>query len=31
MNSGGMKPERVKLFENLLDPEEKYRHVNQYQ
>ena len=31
MNVGGMKPERVGLFENLQNLSEKFRHVNQYQ
>ena len=31
MNAGELKPERVWLFEQLLDMGEKYRRVNQYQ
>ena len=31
MNAGVMKPERVQLFERLLELEEKYRHKNQYE
>lgn len=30
MNSGELKPERVVMFEKLLDLCEKYKHVNQY-
>ena len=31
INAGGMKPERVKKFEELQNLAEKFRHVNQYQ
>ena len=31
LNAGGMKEERVKMFEKLQDLAEEYRHVNQYQ
>ena len=31
LNAGKMKPERVELFNKLLQLGEKYRHVNQYQ
>ena len=31
MNAGELKPERVAMFEQLLELGEKYRHVNQYQ
>lgn len=31
MNSGEMKEERVERFGNLLEPIERYKHVNQYQ
>ena len=31
MNAGDLKPERVQLFERLLELGEKYRHVNQYE
>ena len=31
MNAGELKPERVEMFEQLLELEEKYKHVNQYQ
>ena len=31
MNAGELKPERVEMFERLLDLGEKYKHVNQYQ
>jgi len=31
INAGSMKPERVKLFEELQNLAEKFRHVNQYQ
>lgn len=30
INAGSMKPERVKMFEELQELAEKYRHVNQY-
>ena len=30
MNAGELKPERVQLFERLLELGEKYKHVNQY-
>ena len=30
MNAGGVKPERVKLFEKLLALAEENKHVNQY-
>ena len=30
MNAGSMSPERIPLFEQLLELGEKYRHVNQY-
>ena len=30
MNAEKMKPERVELFNRLLEMCEKYRHVNQY-
>lgn len=30
MNAGKMSPERIPLFEQLLELGEKYRHVNQY-
>lgn len=31
INAGGMKPERVALFQKLLEFGEEYRRVNQYQ
>lgn len=31
LNAGEMKPERVALFENLLELWEKYRRKNQYE
>lgn len=31
LNAGKMKPERVELFQKLLELAEKYKHVNQYQ
>lgn len=31
MNAGTLKPERVELFQNLLELGDKYSHVNQYQ
>lgn len=31
INAGSMKEERVKLFEELQNLAEKFRHVNQYQ
>ncbi len=31
MNAGELKPERVEMFERLLELGEKYKHVNQYQ
>lgn len=31
MNAGELKPERIPLFEKLLEMGEKYKHVNQYQ
>ena len=31
MNQGGMKQERVDLFNELLDLADEYRRVNQYQ
>lgn len=31
MNAGGLKPERVEMFRQLLALGEEYRHVNQYQ
>lgn len=31
INAGGMKPERIEMFEKLQEFAEKYRHVNQYQ
>lgn len=30
-NSGGMKPERIVQFKQLLELCERYKHVNQYQ
>ncbi len=30
MNAGGLKPERVELFEKLLALAEENKHVNQY-
>lgn len=30
MNAGGLKEERVELFERLLELNEKYRHINQW-
>lgn len=30
MNAGGMKPERMELFNQLLEMGDRYRHVNQY-
>lgn len=30
MNAGGLKPDRVVLFEQLLEMGERYRRVNQY-
>ena len=30
MNSGELKPERVEMFEKMLDLCERYRRVNQY-
>jgi hypothetical protein len=30
MNADELKPDRVKLFEKLLEMGEQYRHVNQY-
>ena len=31
MNAGKMKPERIKMFEELLTSIEQYKRVNQYQ
>ena len=31
INVGGMKPERVKMFEELQELMEEYKRVNQYQ
>lgn len=31
LNAGKMKPERVKMFQKLLELGDKYRRVNQYQ
>ena len=31
MNAGTLKPERVELFQKLLELGDKYSHVNQYQ
>lgn len=31
MNAGELRPERVEMFERLLELGEKYKHVNQYQ
>ena len=31
MNAGKMKPERIKMFEELLALIERYKRVNQYQ
>ncbi len=31
MNAGKLKPNRVEMFERLLELMEKYRRVNQYQ
>ena len=31
MNAGELKVERVKMFKQLLELGEKYKHVNQYQ
>ena len=31
LNSGGLKPDRVPLFQTLLDLIEKHRRVNQYE
>lgn len=31
MNAGTLRPERVELFQKLLELGEKYSHVNQYQ
>ena len=31
MNAGKMKPERIKMFEDLLALIERYKRVNQYQ
>ncbi len=31
MNAGKMKPERIKMFEELLTLIEQYKRVNQYQ
>ena len=31
MNAGELKPERVDMFERLLELLEKYRRVNQWQ
>lgn len=31
MNAGELKPERVELFQKLLEMGEKYKRVNQYQ
>lgn len=30
MNAGELKPERIPLFDRLLEMGEKYKHVNQY-
>lgn len=30
LNAGGLKPERVEMFNKLLEMGEKYRHVNQW-
>ncbi len=30
MNAGGLKPERVEMFKQLLELGEKYKRVNQY-
>lgn len=31
LNAGGLKPDRVELFNQLLELGERYKHVNQYQ
>lgn len=31
MNAGGLKPERIAMFNQLVELGEKYKHVNQYQ
>jgi len=31
LNAGQLKPERVEMFNKLLELAEKYKHVNQYQ
>ena len=31
INAGGMKPERIEMFEKLLELVEKYKRINQYQ
>ena len=31
LNAGGLKPDRVPLFQTLLDLMEKHRRVNQYE
>ena len=31
MNAGGLKPERLEMFRQLLEFGENYKHVNQYQ
>ena len=31
LNAGGLKPDRVELFNQLLKLGERYKHVNQYQ
>lgn len=31
INAGEMKPERVKMFEKMLELVEKYKRINQYQ
>lgn len=31
MNAGELKPERMKMFKQLLELGERYKHVNQYQ
>ena len=30
VNAGELKPERISLFDKLLEMAEKYKHVNQY-
>lgn len=31
LNAGQLKPEKVEMFNKLLELAEKYKHVNQYQ